>query len=163
MFQVYVLNDSSVSNVCCKWFIWMLQWLYTYVVSVCFKYFSCFKRILQVFYDVAYVVLAIHICCKCMFQMFQLFQTYIASVSVLSGCCICCSGHTHMLQAMFVNVSFVSDVCCSKCFMLQVLHNQAREVGADRGGPLMGTGSQAGAAAPTCMRRRMRTIRKIFT
>jgi hypothetical protein len=68
-----------------------------------------------------------------------------------------------MLQAMFVNVLFVSDVCCSKCFMLQVLHDQAREVGADKGGPLVGTGSQEGAAAPTCMCRRMPTIRKIFT
>jgi hypothetical protein len=25
---------------------YMLRWLYTYVVSVCFKYFSYFKRIL---------------------------------------------------------------------------------------------------------------------
>jgi hypothetical protein len=24
------------------------------------------------------------------------------------------------VASMFVNVSFVSDVCCSKCFMLQV-------------------------------------------
>jgi hypothetical protein len=30
-----------------------------------------------------------------------------------------------MLQANVVNVSSVSDVCCSKCFMLQVLHQQA--------------------------------------
>jgi hypothetical protein len=28
----------------------------------------------------------------------------------------------HMLQAYVVNVSSVSDVCCSKCFMLQVFH-----------------------------------------
>jgi hypothetical protein len=40
-----------------------------------------------VFYrDVAYVVVAIHIYCKCVFQMFYLFQTYVASV--LSGCLI---------------------------------------------------------------------------
>jgi hypothetical protein len=25
MFQVYVLNVSSASDVCCKYFIWMLQ------------------------------------------------------------------------------------------------------------------------------------------
>ena len=58
-----------------------------------------------------------------MFQMFLLFQTYVASV--LSGCCICCSAHTHMLQAYVINVASVSDVCCSKCFMLQVFHEQA--------------------------------------
>jgi hypothetical protein len=109
----------------------MLHWLYTYyVASVCFKCFSCFKRILQVFYlDVAYIALAIHLlCCKCMFQIFQLFQTYV--VSVLSGCCICCSEHTHILQPYVLNVSSFSDVRCNKCFMLQVFHEQAPEVGA---------------------------------
>jgi hypothetical protein len=66
----------------------MLQWLYMYIVSVCFKCFSYFRRMLQMFYlDVAYVEVAIHICCNHMFQVFQLF----------------------------------SDVCYSKCFMLQVL------------------------------------------
>jgi hypothetical protein len=36
-----------------------------YVASVCFKCFSCFRRMLQVFYlDIA---VAIHICCKHMF------------------------------------------------------------------------------------------------
>ena len=80
----------------------MLHWLYTYVAIVYFKYFSCFKRMLQVFYlDVAYVAVAIPICCK----------------------------------RMFVNVSFISDVCFSKCFVLLVLHNQTREVGVDEGGP----------------------------
>jgi hypothetical protein len=49
-----------------------------------------------------------------MFQIFQLFQTYVASV--LSGCCIYCSAHTHMLQAYVVNVSSISDVCYNKCF-----------------------------------------------
>jgi len=53
--------------------------------------------------DVAYVAMALHICCKRLFQMFHLFlQTFVASVlsryficfhtyvaNVLSGCCIC--------------------------------------------------------------------------
>jgi hypothetical protein len=46
--------------------------------------------------------------------MFQLFQTHVASV--LSGCCICCTAYTHMLQAYVLNVSVVSKVCC-KCFI----------------------------------------------
>jgi hypothetical protein len=58
----------------------MLQWLYTYVVSV---YFKCSSY----------------------------FQKYVASA--LSDCCICCGGHTYMLQAY---VSNVSDVYC-KCFI----------------------------------------------
>jgi DNA-directed RNA polymerase subunit N (RpoN/RPB10) len=57
---------------------WMLQWLYAYVVSVCFKCFSCFKRMLQVFYlDVAYVTVHIH-----------MLQAYV--VNVLSVSNICC-------------------------------------------------------------------------
>jgi hypothetical protein len=72
----------------------MLQWLYMYVASICFKCFIYFRRMLQVFYlDVAYVAVAIHICCKRMLQMFHLFQTYVAEVlhvatlaSAGSGC-----------------------------------------------------------------------------
>ena len=40
-------------------------------------------------------------------------------------------------------------------FMLQVLHDQAREVSADGGGPLVRAESEAGATAPTCMCRCM--------
>jgi hypothetical protein len=81
----------------------------------------------------------------------QLFQMYIANV--LFGCCICCSAHTHILQACAVNVSSISDahthilqacavnissilyVCCSKCFMLKVFHEQAWQGGVGEGGP----------------------------
>jgi hypothetical protein len=39
-----------------------LQCLYMYVASVCFKYFSCFKHMLQVFYLYdAYVAVAKHV------------------------------------------------------------------------------------------------------
>ena len=39
----------------------MLQWLYMYVASVCFKFFISFRRMLQVFYlDVANVLVAIY-------------------------------------------------------------------------------------------------------
>jgi hypothetical protein len=89
----------------------------------------CFIRILQVFYldivkadlDVAYVAMAIHvrckcmfqifqlfsdICCKCIFQMFELFQTYIASV--LSGCC-----------KAYLNVIYIAMTIqiCFKCIL----------------------------------------------
>jgi hypothetical protein len=71
----------------------------------------------KVDWDVTHVAMAIHVCFKCIFQMFQLLQTYVASV--LSGCC---SGYTHMLQAYDPNISYVSDICCSKFFMLQVFY-----------------------------------------
>jgi hypothetical protein len=64
-------NIAAVLNVCCKCFIWMLhmlQWPYTYVASVCFKCFSRFKCMLQVFcLDVTYVTVVIQICCNSMF------------------------------------------------------------------------------------------------
>ena len=85
-----------------------------------------------------------------MCQMFQLFQTYVASV--LSRCCICCSGQTYMLQEYVVNVSSVSDVCCSKCFMLQVFHEHEWEVGVAEVVPSNAavparTGSEAGVVS----------------
>jgi hypothetical protein len=71
---------------------------------------------LQVFcLYVSYVAMTIHVCWMCMFGMFHLFQTYVASI--LSECY---SGYTHILQLYVSNVSPISDVRCSKCFMLQV-------------------------------------------
>jgi hypothetical protein len=40
--------------------------LKAHVASICFKCFRCSSCMLQVFYvDGAYVVMAIHVCCKC--------------------------------------------------------------------------------------------------
>ena len=67
MLYMFYLDVAKVDLV-----LHILKWLYTYVASVCFKYFSCFKRMLQVFYlNVAYVAVAIPICCKRMFQIFH--------------------------------------------------------------------------------------------
>jgi hypothetical protein len=73
----------------------MLPWLYTHVLSICFK---CFRLMLQMFYldvakldlDVAYVAVNIHSCFKRMFQVFHLFQMYVASVSSVSDVCCKC-------------------------------------------------------------------------
>jgi hypothetical protein len=62
----------------------------------------------------------------------------------------------HTLQCPYtyaVNILSVSDVCYSKCFMLQVFQEQAWQggVGEDgplgRSGPCVRTGSKVGAAA----------------
>ena len=68
-----------------------------------------------------------------------MFYLDVADVAVAIH--ICC-------KRMFVNTSVVLDVYCSKCFMLQVLHDQAQKVGADGGGPLVRAGSEAGVIAP---------------
>jgi hypothetical protein len=96
--------------------------LKVYIANVCVKCFRCSRRVLQVFHkgvakvdqDVAYVAMAIHVCCKCLFKMFHLLPTYVACV--LSTCCICCSDHTDTLQVYDPNVSSTLDVCCRKCF-----------------------------------------------
>ena len=57
--------------------------------------------------DVAYVAMAIHVCCKSLIQTFQLFQIYVSRV--LSRCCIC---FTLMLQVFHPDVAYVSHICC---------------------------------------------------
>ena len=75
---------------------------------------------LRVLYlDVAYVALAIHICCKCMFKCFSCFETYV--VSCLSGCCICCTSYTRTLQ-VYVFKCFSCFKCMLQMFYLDVVY-----------------------------------------
>jgi hypothetical protein len=81
---------------------------------------------------VAYVAIAIHICCKCKFQMFQLFQTYVASVLfiwilhmlqwlsmyIASLCSKCFAYLRPMLQVFHLDVACVSDICCKRLFKI---------------------------------------------
>jgi hypothetical protein len=84
-----MLSVPCVLEVCCKCFHtdvtkvdldvpYVLQWLYSYVVSVCCKYFICFFRcMLQMFYlDLAYVCNDF----KAFSGVLQEFRTYVASV-----------------------------------------------------------------------------------
>jgi hypothetical protein len=101
----------------------MLQWLYTYVASVCskcfllFKYMLqvclsvcciCFTHTLQVFYlDVAYVF---QWSFKCFQVFWQVFQTYVSSVSNTCFKCFICL-HTYVanvLSGCFKNRSGVA-------------------------------------------------------
>ena len=89
-----------------------------------------------------------------MFHAFQMY-IYLDVVCISSRCCICCNGYTRMLQVYVSNISAVSnvcckcfirmwhmlqwpytyvvssilDVCCRKCFMLQMFHEQPRKNG----------------------------------
>jgi hypothetical protein len=85
----------------------MLQWLYIYIASVCSKCFSCFIRMLNVFYgSVAYVL---HLYCK--------FHSNVVYVSHI----IC--NVTYVLQWLHMCFPRVSDVCC-RCFncFRRILH-----------------------------------------
>jgi hypothetical protein len=79
MFQCLYTHVASVYSKYFGSFIWMLyvficmlhmlQWLYAYVASLCSKCLTYFRCMLQVFYlYVAYVAVAIYICCRRMFQ-----------------------------------------------------------------------------------------------
>jgi hypothetical protein len=92
-----MFNVSSVSDVCCKCFIWMfflrVSFGYCKTRSGCYKTRSGCCIYMQMFQVFSYV------CCKCFILMFamathvfssfsgvlQVFQTYVASVS--AGCC----------------------------------------------------------------------------
>jgi hypothetical protein len=96
MLLVYVSNVLAVSNLCCKYCIWMLHmlhWLYMYVASVCFKCFNCFKPMLQALYlDVAYVT---NVCCKCFIcfgRMLQVFHEQARQGGAGKGGLLGCSG-----------------------------------------------------------------------
>jgi hypothetical protein len=87
-----------------------------HVASACLKCFICFRRYVssvscgrcKVDRDVAYVVMIIHVCCKCLFPMFHLFFSDVYCKCALSGYCIC---FTHMLQV------FLSGCCiCLQLF-----------------------------------------------
>jgi hypothetical protein len=108
---MYISNVLAVSNVCCKCFICMLhmlQWLYTYVASVFSKCCSCFIWMLHMFVDLQWLYTYVaSVCFKC----FTCFRRMLQVFCVLSRCCICCSGYTHMLQT-YVSIVLV---CCSRC------------------------------------------------
>jgi hypothetical protein len=59
--------------------------------------------------------------------MFHLFQTY--NASVLSRCCICCSGYMHMFQTYVLIVS----VCCNRCCSPRALTRDALGIPAPPG------------------------------
>jgi hypothetical protein len=90
-------------------------------VTVCFKYFGCFRRMFQVFHpDVAYVDMALPTCFKRMFRVLRMFHTYVASVlsgrcKSRSGCCICCYGYTRMFQVFYLFQTYVTNIL-SGCF-----------------------------------------------
>jgi hypothetical protein len=88
------------------------------VVSVCFKYFSSFKRMLQMFHlDVAHVAVAIHVCCKSVFQMFRLFHLdvayfYLDVAYVVVAIHICCKYMFQMCHLFHTYVVNILSKCC---------------------------------------------------
>jgi hypothetical protein len=53
-----------------------------------------------------------NICCnKCFIWMLHMFHTHVASV--LSGYCIC---FIHILQVFYLDVAYISLICCNSMF-----------------------------------------------
>jgi len=104
-----MLQGVSVSCgccICCSGYIRVLQVYY-------FKYFSCFRRMLHLFYlGVAYVS---HIYCNYFIQMLHMFHTYVPSVIWMLH--MFCNGYTRIFwcfRRMLQVFQLFSDVCC-KC------------------------------------------------
>ena len=77
----------------------MLQWLYMYIASICFKCFTYFRPMLQVFHlDVAYVV------------MLQMFQTHVASASIQNVSSV---SAVHC-KCVYLDVVVAIHICCKK-------------------------------------------------
>jgi hypothetical protein len=146
----------------------MLQVFYLDVAYVAMAIHVCFKFMFQMFQLFqTYVASVLSRCCIYCTSYTRMLQVYVSNVSAVSNVrSKCFIWMLHMLQWLY---TYVANVClymfrmfqtyvAANAFMLQVLHDQAREVGADGGGPLgrsvphVRAGSKAGAVAPTCMR-----------
>jgi hypothetical protein len=80
LFQTYVckcfdLHVEYVLQICCKSIFQMLQ---SYVAANVFM-----LQVVIIYLEVAYVVMAIHVCCKCFIWMLHMLQAYV------SKCFIC--------------------------------------------------------------------------
>jgi hypothetical protein len=64
----------------------------------------------KVNWNVAYIVMIIHVRCKCLFPMFLVFFSEV----YLSGCCIC---FTRMLQVFYLDVAYVCNYFSSVFYL----------------------------------------------
>jgi hypothetical protein len=80
---------------------WVVASIRAHIATICFLRFRCllYSECCKSRFGIAYVAIVIHVCFKCRFEMFRLFHTYM--LSVLSGCCICCSGLHVCCKCMF--------------------------------------------------------------
>jgi hypothetical protein len=62
----------------------------------------------KVDWDVTYVAMVVHVCCKHLFPMFHLFFRLMLQVC-LSGCC----SFTYILQAFYLDVVYVLQLFLS--------------------------------------------------
>jgi hypothetical protein len=133
-----------VSARCCMCFIWMLhvfhlecaklnlvlhmlQWLYTYVVHVCFECFSCFKRIFaNIFIWMLHMLKWLYmyvasVCFKCFTYFKRMLQQvlHVASVFISrpgKGAHVeCFIWMLHMLQWLYTCVASVLSICYICC------------------------------------------------
>jgi hypothetical protein len=82
MLQICISSVLDGSQVCCNYYIWMLHILEVFqrhVVSVCSKYFICFRRMLR--------QVCFSRCCICFTHMLQVFYLDVTYVS--DTCCKC--------------------------------------------------------------------------
>ena len=97
-------------STCCNRMFHAFQMYVAYVLSGCCKNRS----------GIAYVAMAIDVCCKCMFQMFQPFQMYVAVVIHICCKCFICMlhmFHTYIANMCYLNVVVAIHICCKHMFV----------------------------------------------
>jgi hypothetical protein len=132
MFQVYVPNVSSVSDVCCKCFTWNV----TMQVFRVFSYVCC-KCFIWMF------AMATHMNSTVLsgvLQVFQLFWTYVASI--LSGCCKIYRDFAHVTMGLIY-----------RSRMLQLLGRRRSPRAVEQHGRRSGNVGPVWAREPRCKHR----------
>ena len=74
-----------------------------------------FASVLKKYFQTYVATSVLSGCCICFTHMLQLhmFHTHVASI--LSRCCIY---FTHMLQVFYLDVAYVSHICCNSMFQM---------------------------------------------
>jgi hypothetical protein len=129
MFHAFQVCVAYVSSGCCKNRSGITFFCngYTHVLQVhVSNVLAVFKRMLQVLHlDIAYIAVAIHVCCKCVFQIFQLFHLDVAYIAVAIHHVVFQMFHLFQIYRrcfiwMLLYVAVVIHICC-KC-MFQLFH-----------------------------------------
>ena len=92
MLQEFAQNVSSVLEVCCKCFIWMLH-----IHASCKHMFQVFHTYVAVVSSGCCVYLNGYTCFQVFSGVLQVFQIYVANVSAISN--VCCKCFIWMLQS----------------------------------------------------------------
>jgi hypothetical protein len=115
--QVYVLNVSSISDVYCKCFIWMLQ-KYIWMLHI----HACCKRVFHVFYTSVASVLSGYCICFAVAtkRVFLVFHMHVVSVLIISDVCYKCFHLDIVKVDLGIAYVAVEPICSARSACIRV-------------------------------------------